>query len=316
MTRSSKIPRPGRVRLPWRRLSRSGREAAAFYIFASPWIAGFLVFSLGPIIAGGYFSFTDLQAPNLAGGLPKFVGLANYRELFHDRLFWASMRATAVWVFGGLFLNTVVALLLAQLLNQRIPGVRVFRTLYYMPTVVAGVAAGYVWLFMLRRDDGVVNGILGHADLGPIDWLGSSTTARLTLLLFNLWFVGQAMVLYLAAIQAIPPALHEAASLDGAGAMRRFWRITLPMISPVILFNVAIGLINLLQAFIPAFIITQGGPDYSTWLYGFGIYTEAFTYQHTGYAAAWAVVLFVLSVLLSLGLFGAARRFVHYQEGR
>jgi multiple sugar transport system permease protein len=298
------------------RFSLRHREAAAFYVFASPWIIGFAVFSLGPIIAAGYFSFTDLQAPNLQAGLPDFVGLKNYQQMFHDSLFWRSVEATAIWVFGGLFLNTVVGILLAQLLNQRIPGLRIFRTLYYMPTVVAGVAAGYIWLFMLRKDDGVVNGLLAGLHLGPIDWLAGSATARLALLLFNLWFVGQSMVLYLAAIQAIPPVLHEAAHLDGAGPIRRFWRITLPMISPVILFNITIGLIALLQAFIPAFVITQGGPNYATWLYGFGIYNEGFTYQHTGYASAWAVVLFVVAVLLSLGLFGGARRFVHYQGGR
>lgn len=292
------------------------REAISFYVFASPWIIGFIVFSLGPIVAAGYFSFTDLQAPNLQAGLPTFVGLKNYVHMAHDSLFWRTVEATTFWVFGGLFLNTVVGILLAQLLNQRIPGLRIFRTLYYMPTVIAGVAAGYIWLFILRRDDGVVNLLFGFVHVGPIDWLGGSATARLALLLFNLWFVGQSMVLYLAAIQAIPPVLHEAALLDGAGPIRRFLRITLPMISPVILFNVTIGLIALLQAFIPPFVITQGGPNYATWLYGFGIYNEAFTYQHTGYASAWAVVLFVVAVLLSLVLFGGARRFVHYQTGR
>ncbi len=298
-----------------RRYSR--REALTFYLFSSPWLIGFLVFSLGPILAAIYFSFTDLQVLNVRQGLPNLIGMSNYQHLFSDKTFGKSLEATAIWTIGGLAINTIVAILLAQLLNQRIPGIRLFRTFYYMPTVIAGVAAGYIWLFMLRREDGLINGLLSSLfGLSGLDWLGTVTTARISLLVYNLWYVGQSMVLYLAAIQAVPPALYEAASLDGAGAWRRLWNITLPMISPIILFNLVIGLINQLQAFIPAFVLTQGGPAYATWLYGYAVYAVAFTYQHAAYASAWAVVLFVLSVGLSLVLFLGASRFVYYQEGR
>jgi len=295
---------------------RERREAIAFYLFASPWIIGFIVFSLGPILAAIYFSFTDLQVLNFRQGLPNLIGLQNYQNLLSDSTFRAAIVATAIFTFGGLGINTVVAILLAQLLNQRIPGLRFFRTIYYMPTVIAGIAAGYIWLFMLRTNDGLFNGILGFLHIQGPDWLANTSTALGALLLYNVWYVGQSMVIYLAAIQGVPTPLYEAASIDGAGAFRRMFNITLPMISPVILFNLVIGLIGQLQSFIPAFVITQGGPNSTTWLYGFAIYEEAFNYQHGGYAAAWSVVLFLISIVLTVGLFVGASRFVHYQEGR
>ena len=306
---------PATAKTP-RRGYRSRREARAFYLFISPWVFGFVVFSLGPIIAAVYFSLTNLQILNIRNGLPNFIGLANYQQLLNDRTFWLSLRATAIFTFGGLAINTVVAILLAQLLNQRIPGLRFFRTIYYMPTVIAGVAAGFIWLFMLRTSDGLINGGLGVLHIQGPDWLGNERAAPIALLLYNVWYVGQSMVIYLAAIQGVPTPLYEAASLDGASAVRRFWHVTLPMISPVILFNLVIGLINQLQAFIPAFIITQGGPDYSTWLYGFSIYETAFSYQHGGYAATWAVVLFLFSMVLTVFLILFARRYVYYQGER
>jgi multiple sugar transport system permease protein len=302
---------PGRKRPRGNTMAR--REARAFYLFISPWIVGFLVFSLGPIIAAGYFSFTDLQVLNVNNGLPHFVGLLNYGDLLRDRTFWLALKATAIFTLGGLTINTVVGILLAQLLNQRIPGLRLFRTIYYMPIVIAGVAAAYIWLFMLRTSDGLINDILSVVHIKGPDWLGSESAAPGALLLYNVWYVGQSMVIYLAAIQGVPTELYEAVSLDGAGAVRRFWHVTLPMISPVILFNMVIGLIGLLQAFVPPFIITQGGPNYSTWLYGFGIYQEAFNFQHGAYASAWAMILFLISIVLTVLLMLMASRYVHYQ---
>ena len=302
---------PGRKRPRGNRMAR--REARAFYLFISPWIIGFLIFSLGPILAAGYFSFTDLQILNVNNGLPNLVGLHNYQVLFRDRTFWLALRATTIFTLGGLTINTIVGILLAQLLNQRIPGLRLFRTIYYMPIVIAGVAAAYIWLFMLRTSDGIINDILSVVHIHGPDWLGSERAAPGALLLYNVWYVGQSMVIYLAAIQGVSTELYEAASLDGAGAVRRFASVTLPMISPVILFNMVIGLIGLLQAFVPPFIITQGGPDYSTWLYGFGIYQEAFNYQHGAYASAWAMILFLISIVLTAIMLLMASRYVYYQ---
>lgn len=295
---------------------RARREARAFYLFISPWIIGFLVFSLGPIIAAFYFSLTNLHALNIHDGLPQFIGLKNYTNMLADNIFRYTLVATGIWTFGGLAVNTIVGILLAQLLNQRIPGLRFFRTIFYMPTVIAGVAAGYIWLFILRTNDGLLNGVLGALHIQGPDWLGSTTTAPLTLLMYNAWYVGQTMIIYLAAVQGVPTPLYEAASIDGAGPIRRFFNVTLPMISPVILFNLVIGLINQLQAFIPAFVITNGGPHYSTYLIGYAIYQLAFNFGQGGYAAAWAISLFVISLILTVVLFSVSRRFVHYQEGR
>src|SRR5437763_4596193 len=162
---------PGSKRPRGNRMAR--REARAFYLFVSPWLIGFLVFSLGPIIAAGYFSFTDLQVLNVNNGLPNLVGLHNYQVLFRDRTFWLALRATAIFTLGGLTINTVVGILLAQLLNQRIPGLRLFRTIYYMPIVIAGVAAAYIWPFTLRTSAGIINDILSVVPVQAPHWLAN-----------------------------------------------------------------------------------------------------------------------------------------------
>src|ERR687883_794331 len=207
---------PGRKRPRGNTMAR--REARAFYLFISPWIFGFLVFSLGPIVAASYFSFTDLQVLNVNNGLPHFVGLLNYRDLLRDRTFWLALKATAIFTLGGLTINTVVGILLAQLLNQRIPGLRLFRTIYYMPIVIAGVAAAYIWLFMLRTSDGLINDILSLVHIQGPDWLGSEHAAPGALLLYNVWYVGQTMVIYLAAIQGVPTELYARVHPDHAGS--------------------------------------------------------------------------------------------------
>lgn len=295
------------------RTRRERRDERAFYLFISPWIIGFLVFSFLPILSIFYFSLTNLQVLNLNNGVPHFIGLKNYGLLFHDHVFLVSLKATAIFTFGGLAINTVVGILLAQLLNQKMPGVRFFRTIYYAPTVIAGVAAAYIWLFMLRTNDGLINSLLGVIHIKGPDWVGDQKAAPIALLLYNLWYLGQSMVIYLAALQGVPSDLYEAASLDGAGRVRRFVNVALPMISPVILFNLVVGLITQLNAFIPPFVITNGGPYYSTWLIGFGIYQEAFNFQHGGYASAWAVVEFLFCLVLTIVLFLVASRYVYYE---
>src|SRR5262249_37065691 len=156
---------------------------------------------------------------------------------------------------------------------QKIPGLRIFRTIYYMPTVVAGVASALLWSQLLRSDDGLINWLLALIRLGPVDWVGQGSWAMVALLMYNVWYFGSAMVIFLAALQSVPTALYEAAEIDGANAVSRFWHISLPMISPVILFNAVIGMINSLQLFVPALIITnKGGPDFATYVYGLNLF--------------------------------------------
>ncbi|HZS92014.1 MAG TPA: sugar ABC transporter permease [Chloroflexota bacterium] len=302
-----------------KRSSFARAETRAFYLFISPWIFGFIVFSAGPILAAAWFSLTNLTDIDI-NHLPKFVGLEQYKALLDDRLFWVSLKATAIYTLVSVPLNIVAALLMATLLNQKIPGLRLFRTIYYMPTVVAGVASALLWSQLLRSDtSGLINWLLSQVGLGPIDWFGSSNWAMVSLLMYNVWYFGSAMVIFLAALQGVPTALYEAAEIDGANAVRRFWNVSLPMISPVILFNAVIGLINSLQSFIPPLIITnKGGPGFATYLYGLNLFDRAFsdTQQgHGGYAAAMSWVLFLISLVLTVVFFRVSRGIVYYESG-
>lgn len=294
------------------------REERAFYLFISPWIIGFIVFSAGPILAAAYFSLTNLTDLDVHH-LPQFVGLHEYAQLLSDRFFWLSLRVTAIYTAVSVPLNITVALLIAVLLNQRIPGLRIFRTIYYMPTVVAGVASALLWSQLLRRDDGLLNWMLSLVHLGPIDWIGNGNWAVASLLLYNVWYFGSAMVIFLAALQGVPTALYEAAEIDGASAISRFFNISLPMISPVILFNAVIGMINSLQIFVPPLVITnKGGPDFATYVYGLNLFDRAFTDTSTGhgaYTSAMSWVLFMIALVLTVVFFRVSRNIVYYESG-
>ena len=293
-------------------------ERRAFYLFIGPWIIGFIVFSAGPILAAGYFSFTNLTDLDLHH-LPQFVGLDQYNQLLSDRFFWLSLRVTAIYTGLSVPINIVAALAIAILLNQKIPGLRAFRTIYYMPTVVAGVASALLWSQLLRKDDGLLNWMLSLARLGPIDWIGDGGWAMVTLLLYNAWYLESGMVIFLAALQAVPSALYEAAQIDGASAVSRFWHISLPQISPVILFNAVIGLINSLQIFIPPLVITgKGGPAFATYVYGLNLFDRAFTDTqagHGGYTSAMSWVLFMVALVLTAVFFQVSKDIVYYESG-
>ena len=298
------------------------REAIWFYIFVSPWILGFIVFQLGPILAATYFSLSDLTDLNLSNP-PHLVGFVHYQQLFTSEAFLQfqhGIRATAIYVFVGVPARLVLALLVAQLLNQKIPFLRALRTIYYLPTVVAGVAAGLLWLTLLDPTSGIINESLRDIKLSPPDWLGSGNTAMFILILYSCWYLGTAMVIFLAALQGVPTELYEASAIDGAGPLRRFFNISLPMISPVILFAAVIGVINALQEFVAPFIITgQGGPLDATRLIGLDLYQNAIVYTFPGHgaaASAESILLFFAAMILTLIIFLVSRRFVYYAGER
>lgn len=298
------------------------REAIWFYIFISPWIVGFLIFQLGPILAAAYFSVSDLTDLNLSNP-PHLVGLIHYKQLLTSAAFLQfqhGIRATTIYVFIGVPARIVLALLVAQLLNQKIPFLRILRTIYYLPTVVAGVAAGLLWLTLLDPTSGIVNEAIRGFHLNPPDWLGGGSTAMLILIVYSCWYLGTAMVIFLAALQGVPTELYEAAALDGAGPIRRFFSVSLPMISPVILFTTVIGVIGALQEFVAPFVITgQGGPFDATRLIGLDLYQNAIVYTFPGHgaaASAEAIVLFIAAMLLTLLIFVGSRRFVYYAGER
>ena len=319
MSSIAAVPPPARSH---RRGALRRREALWFWIFISPWILGFLIFQLGPILTAAFFSLSDLTDLDTSR-LPHLVGFTEYQKLFTSLGFLQfrdSIRATVIFVALSVPARLIVALLVAQLLNQKIPLVRLMRTLYYMPTVVAGAAAALLWITLLQTDGGIVNVALGKLHLPAVQWLGTANTAMLSMIVYSTWYMGTAMVVFLAALQGVPTELYEAGAIDGASAARRFWHVTLPMISPAILFLTVIGVIGSLQEFVAPALLTSGGsPLDSTLLMGYYLYEVAFQYtfpHHGAAAAAIAMVMFVSALVVSGLIFLGARRWVYYAGER
>lgn len=297
-----------------RRALQARREALWFHLLISPWLLGFLLFMLYPVVASAYFSLTryDVISP------PHWVGLANYTYLFtRDRLFWKSLRITFTYVIVAVPLHLVVALALALLLNLRIRGMRTLRTIYYLPTIMPQVATAMLWLFLFAPTYGIIDWALraGFGIHGP-DWLGSPTWVLPAFILMSLWAVGGPMVLFLASLQGVPTELYEAAQLDGASPWRQFLHVTVPMISPLILFNLIVGLIAASQIFATAFVMTQGGPNYGSYFYNLALYNNAFVYFKMGLASAQAWVLLVIVMAMTLLVFRFSSRWVFYGSKR
>jgi len=248
---------------------------------------------------------------------PRFIGFKNYAHLFsQDPLFWHSLRVSLTYSFFSIPLGIVVGLGLAILLNQKVAGLAFWRTLYYLPSVVSGVAVAILWLTLFNPDHGLFNLFLGHLGIQhPPLWLNSSGWALPSLLIMGLWGAGGSMILYLAGLQSVPTELYEAADIDGAGAWSKFWHITLPMISPVLFFNVIMGLIGELQIFTQPQIMTNGGPDNATLFYALYLYRQAFRYYHMGYAGAMAWILFSIILLLTLLFIRGSKSRIYYGGG-
>jgi len=290
-------------------LTASRREVLFGYLFISPWLVGFLVFQLGPILASVGISLTDwtLLRP------PRFVGLANYRRLATDPLFFQSLKVTATYTAVSVPLGVVAALLVAVLLNRAVFGISFFRTLFYLPTVLAGVGTAVIWGGMFDPNFGVVNYVLSIFGVRGPDWLASPEWALPALIIMSFWGIGGAIVIFLAALQGVPRALYEAAEIDGAGRLAKLWYVTIPMISPVILFNVITGVISSFQTFTYAYVLTGGGPNYATLFYVLYLYENAFHWFEMGYASALAWVLFLLIIGLTILILRLSRAYVHYE---
>ncbi len=298
-----------RVRQKLGRLAR--QEEREFYLFISPWIIGFILFGAGPIIASAVISFTDWSLLSS----PRWVGLANYERLFTDRLFSVTVKNTFIYAIGSVSLGIVAGFLLALLLNQKVWGMSLFRTIFYLPSVVAGIATALLWVNIFHPDFGLINYTLGQFGIQGPGWLQSPTWAMPALIMMSVWGAGGGMVIYLAGLQSIPEHLYEAAALDGAGPLRKFWHITVPMMSPVIFFNMIVGIISSLQAFVLILVMTNGGPANSTLVYGLYLYRTAFQYFEMGYASAMAWVLFIIIMLITAVQFRLASRWVYYEGG-
>ena len=292
-------------------MSPKSRENLTGYLFIAPWLIGFLVFTLGPFIQSFYLSFTryNIVQP------PKFIGLANYRMmLFDDELFWKSMWVTIRFALCSVPMVLVVGVLLALLLNSNVKGIAAFRTIFYLPSIIPTVATTSIFMWILNPQVGMVNQILDLIGIKGPAWLSDPTWTPWSLVFMSVWGAGGSMVIYLAGLKDIPTYLYEAATLDGAGPIQKLKAVTLPMLSPVIFFNLVMGIIGTFQYFTQAFMISkgQGGPEDSTMFYALYMFQRSWKYMDMGYGSAMAWVLFVLIIFITAVIFRSHTRWVHY----
>jgi len=285
------------------------KEAWMGVLFASPWIVGFCGFMLYPVVASMYFSFCDYSVLRK----PIWIGTDNYSELLSDELFWVALKNTFLYAVMALPLSALAALGLALLLNTKIRGLTVYRTIFFLPSLVPLVSLAVLWLWMFNGQTGLVNVALGSIGISGPNWLGDPTWSKPALVLMAMWGVGHAMVIYLAGLQSVPVSLFEAAQLDGAGAWKKTRHITLPMISPVIMFNVIMGMIGTLQVFtVPYVMFPSGAPARSTYFYTMYLYDNAFRFLRMGYASAMGWLMFLIIFALTLISLKLMERRVHY----
>lgn len=266
------------------------------YLFIMPALLGALIFSLGPMVASLVLSFTQYDIVQPA----EFIGISNYVKLFSDKMFFKSLFNTAYYAIGVVFLRLLIALGVALLLNQNIRGIGFFRTAYYVPSVSAGVAVSIVWITIFDPVYGLMNYVLAHAGIKGLPWLQSPTWALPALMVMHMWFIGQPMILFLAGLQGIPDRLYEAVSIDGGNWYHKLRHVTLPLLTPVIFFNIVMQVIITFQIFQTVYVMTLGGPMNATTVYVFYLYQQAFQWMKMGYGSALAWIFFLILLFLTL----------------
>jgi multiple sugar transport system permease protein len=280
------------------------------FVFISPWLIAFLAFDLVPTASAFWYSFTDW---NVISKSSNWVGLANYREMFEeDRLYWKAVWNTLYYVGFSVPLGVAAGFVLALMLNAKIHLQGMYRTLFYLPAVIPTVAATILWTWLFDTRRGLINWGLEQFGVDPIRWLTSPEHSKQALIIMSLWSVGGSMVIYLAGLQNIPQDLYEAADVDGASWLSKTFRITIPLMTPTIFFNLLLGIISSFQVFNAAFIMTGGGPVNSTRFYMLHLYEEAFRDSRMGYACAMAVVLFLVVLLVTIFVNWSSKRWVFY----
>jgi len=281
------------------------------YLFILPWLLGFLIFSLWPMIYSIILAFSEYSifAPM------KFNGIANFREMFsEDKQFIDSLKVTVYYVVLSVPIRMVAALLVAIILNQKLRGISVYRTVYYLPSIVgSGVAMSVAWRMFLCRD-GLPNVLLSYIGLGPFDFITSPDLGMGTLAMISAWQFGAAMVIFLAGLKAIPAELYEAARVDGSSRVQQFFKITIPLLSPTIFFNLVMSIIGSFQVFTQAFVITEGGPAYTTYVYVLYLYRTAFENFRMGYSSALAWILTIIVMGLTVIMFRTSNKWVYYES--
>lgn len=301
-----------RIRLP--RLGHDQKENLWGYLFLSPWLLGFFVLTLGPLLASLYLSFTHYNLLNA----PNWAGLANYRTMLtNDPRYFDSLRVTSIYVFLSVPLKLVFALAIAMLLNKGLAGLSIYRAIYYVPSLLGGsVAIALLWRQVFGRN-GIINQFLGSIGVtDPPSWMAHPDYALYPLIILAIWQFGSPMLIFLAGLKQIPEDLYEAAAIDGAGGISRFFRITVPLITPVIFFNVILQMIGAFQVFTPAYIMGggTGGPRDSMLFYTLYLYQQGFVNMNMGYAAAMAWVLLVIIAVFTGINFFLSKYWVFYQD--
>jgi multiple sugar transport system permease protein len=303
---TSAVPEP-----PRRRGTLARRQALWCYVFIAPAVLGLLLFSLGPMIASLWLSFTSYDLLSS----PEWIGTQNYTDLFSDELFRKSLGVTLVYGLVSVPCTMLIALVLAIMLNARIPALPFFRSAYYLPSVISGVAVATLWKWMFNGEYGLINAGLARLGIAGPAWLTDEQWALRALIFMSLWGFGGTMLIYLAGLQGVPKELYEAAQVDGASRFRQHLHITVPMLSPVTFFNLIMGIIASLQVFAEPFVLTKGGPNNSTLLLSVYLYQNAFQYLKMGYASAIAWVTFAIILVFTLLVFRSMPMWVHSEAG-
>jgi multiple sugar transport system permease protein len=285
------------------------RNSLSGWLFISPWILGFVLFTLGPMVASVVLSFTRFDGLHT----PEFVGIRNYITMFTDSKVFNSLRVTFTYAFIALPLSLCAGFFLAYLLNHKVPFSKFWRTLFYMPAMLSGVVVAMLWRGLFDSRYGLINYIISLFGVKGPDWLLDPKFTLYCFVFLALWGVGGGIIIYLAGLQGIQSSYYEAAELDGASKARQLWHITIPMMSPVIFFQLVMGIIGTFQYFAEPMVLTRGGPAESTMFFNLYLYNNAFTYQSMGYASALAWLLFAIVLVFTLLVFKSSELWVFYE---
>ncbi|MEC2346167.1 sugar ABC transporter permease [Paenibacillus barengoltzii] len=282
------------------------------YLFILPWLLGLVLFTVGPMLFSLLLAFSSWDIITGVKSI-EWVGLDNFKAIFQDELFYQSLKVTFVFALISVPLYQIFSLIAAMLLNMRTRGMKLFRLIYFMPSVIPAVAVSMMWVMIFNPEYGVLNRALALVGIQGPAWLQDPSYALGALIVMGIWGIGNTIIIYLSGLQGVPEELYEAAELDGAGRFRRFFSITLPMISPTIFFNLIMGIIGGFQYFTQAFVMTNGGPLNSTLFYNLYLYNKAFQDYEMGYASALSWILFVIILVFTLLVIRSSSMWVYYQ---
>jgi len=294
------------------RARKGRREAIEGFLCVAPWLIGFVAFTAGPMLASIYLSLTDYEILRPI----HFTGVRNFAKALNDPLFSKSLWNTAFYTSLYVPLHLLTALLAAIMLNARVRGLGVYRVIYYVPSIMPAVANAFLWMWIYNPEYGLANAILHVFGLPPQKWLFDQDLAKPAFVIMALWGLGSSMIVFLAGLQGMDPVLYEAAEIDGATWWSKFWTITLPLLTPVVFFNLTMGIIGSFQVFTTAFIATGGGPNNATLFYVLFIYRQGWEFAKMGYASALAWVLFLIVLSVTIVQFRVAGRWVYYEAER